>query len=39
MKEEIDTAAAAWEGDIIQDSKFADDLVQVWKYYLTGACF
>ena len=29
FKEELDSASAAWEGDIIQNSKFADDLVQV----------
>lgn len=28
-KEEIDLASASWEGDIIENSKFADNLMQV----------
>ena len=28
-KEEVDSAAGTWEGDVLQDSSYAADLVQV----------
>ena len=39
-KEEMETASAQWEGDLIVESKFSEDLLQVnlklWKYFASG---